>query len=144
MSEIDSKSEKAFFMSEEGRKISGGIGLGLEKVFELSTGMHDPTGNAGQAASLFAQEAAPLVVDASQKMMETAHAQNQTEADRFWKEHPLRTAEGKPVTAEEAKEYAFSEKTESKTLNKQHQETQPKERKSNERETQKQRKTRHH
>lgn len=121
MTKKNTESEENFFMSEEGKKISGGIGLGLEKVFELSTGMSDPTGSASQAASLFAQAAAPIVADASKKIMETAHSQNQTEADRYWQEHPLRTAEGRPVTAEEAKEYAFSEKVASKTLSKQHQ-----------------------
>ena len=125
------KFESSFFMSEDGKKISGGVGLGLEKILEISTGMHDPTGSAGKAAAAFAQSATPFAIDASQKMMETAYAQSQTEADRYMQVHPIRTAEGIPATAEEARTYAFSGDEESKTLTRQHKEANSAGKKSN-------------
>lgn len=109
ISDVDISLEPEFLMSQDGKTLSGIAGQGLEKIFELSTGMSDPTGNVGHVASLFAQEAAPFVADSSKTMMETANAQFQTEGDRFWQEHFLRTDDGTPLTAEEARDYTFLE-----------------------------------
>ena len=86
---------------------AGLIGKTTYKVFEVTSGMSDPTGTVSESVAQFAKAAAPVVIGTSKKLMENAHAQYDTAADKFLREHPLRSADGTPMTIEEGAKKAF-------------------------------------
>lgn len=88
---------------------AGLIGKTTCKIFEATSGMTDPTGTVSESAAQFAKTAAPVVIGASKKMMENAHAQYETPAERYFREHPLRSADGTPMTIEEGTQKAFED-----------------------------------
>lgn len=96
-----------YWNTDEGKKVSGTIGKAGVKIFEQLSGAKDPTGNVSEAASQFAQVAIPVMSDTSQKMMENVYHQNQTEADRYMQARPFRSADGTPITANEAMKADF-------------------------------------
>ena len=107
---------QSFLRTDEGRSFSNGLGKGIYTVFSISSGMSDPTGTVAESVGAFSEVAAPLVVDASEKMMQTAHVMSDTEGDRFMRSHPMRDSKGRPITIEEGAKLAFSEGQKSKTL----------------------------
>lgn len=88
---------------------AGLIGKTTCKIFEATSGMTDPTGTVSESVAQFAKTAAPVVIGASKKMMENAHAQYETPAEKFLREHPLRSADGTPMTIEEGAQKAFED-----------------------------------
>lgn len=88
---------------------AGLIGKTTCKVFEVTSGMSDPTGTVSESAAQFAKAAAPVVIGASKKMMKNAHAQYELPGDKYLREHPLRSDDGTPMTIEEGAQKAFEE-----------------------------------
>lgn len=86
---------------------AGVIGKTTCKIFEATSGMTDPTGTVSESVAQFAKAAAPVVIGASKKMMENAHTQYETPAEKYFREHPLRSADGTPMTIEEGAQKAF-------------------------------------
>lgn len=107
---------QSFLRTDEGRSFSNGLGKGIYTVFSISSGMSDPTGTVAESVGAFSEVAAPLVVDASEKMMQTAHVMSDTEGDRFMRSHPMRDSNGRPITIEEGAKLAFGGGQKSKTL----------------------------
>lgn len=86
---------------------AGLIGKTTCKIFEATSGMADPTGTVSEYVAQFAKTAAPVVIGASKKMMENAHTQYETPGEKYFREHPLRSADGTPMTIEEGAQKAF-------------------------------------
>ena len=88
---------------------AGMIGKTSCKIFEITSGVSDPTGAVSESVAQFAKAVAPVAIGASRKLMENVYAQTALPGDRFLREHPLRSADGTPLTIEEGKQLAFKE-----------------------------------
>lgn len=91
----------------EVQAIAGMIGKGAYKAFSYSSGVSDPTGSVAESVAQFSKTAAPYFIGTSKKMMENAYRQYESPAQKFFREHPLRSEDGTPLTIEEGKQYAF-------------------------------------
>lgn len=91
----------------EVQTIAGMMGKGVYKAFEHSFGVSDPSGSVAESVAQFSRAAATFVIGGSQKMMERAYRQYETPAQKYLREHPLRSADGMPLTIEEGKQRAF-------------------------------------